>query len=1255
MNYEYLTLKEEKLKLEVDNLKLKKENLKLRQINDQLLPTNNIKIREENKEQEPKIIKPDFDIYHNQLTMNDSLENELKEKNQHILKLKNKIVRLKAQYNQKIDEFVLKNKENEATIERLQTDIPQIIKQISESQNNESKITRENDQLKEKIKTQKILYKKKIIELTQLNEQNESIIKSLNEQIDHIKSQTDLIEQQKEEEMKIDNLLLFNQTKNFSLQSQLLIEKKEERIQILEEEISNLKKQQSSSLHEKDQMYQQMDELNNKNQALISQYEGQIKDLIQQNDELKMKILQQQTKNDQIDQLTEKVQELNDKNKALKIQFKEKLKEKELKIQSFENSHQQSNEQIDQINQQIRELNIKNESLINQYEDQLKELMNKNNEKDYKIKAFEITQQQSIEQINQLNQRIIKQHNKIQSLKSRCIEKVNEITRQTSEKVTKIKTTDSQNNQQSRDEINIYKHRIKELMDKNEDLKQKFKLLQNQFNIQNNQFHQVIVDHKTKKGVIDEKERLINDLKIIINRNQDEINRMKSELANLNKQKKLFERNNKKIIDLIYSYKQQNLEMDDLIKIIEKSENGIILSDSDEKLSDSDENKSNEKNDEKMIENLNEKVEKLKAKLTRSIENVQNEKNKNLELNEKIKKLEKNNKEINDQDQSIIYQLKNEIKEKELKIEELNKSILIIQNENNQNQNEESSLLLKLPKEIENNNEQRNEIEDLKNQILIMQNKHKEILEKINEEQNNQNEDMFEPTSLASNVNIENNEKMTKEIYDEQNKRNENLNKQTSTIENVNIEGQNENIEQLTKVIYKEQNKKNEGFIKKTSTKENVNIESQNENFENIEKLEIDKQTSLTQNANFESQIERNEILAQLAKEKAIYEEQKKIIEELKQVIVKLKSELQNYEELNNQKDEQIEQLNNELHNKQTVEKDVNITLEITDETKQKIDQINSLNLNDNDKKYESDIHTFRMCIDNRPICIAIGDIEGDIEKLRPIYNLIKSNPMLNFIFIGDLFDDISDSYEYSNENFECLSLLSEFFIPEDRISFKLDHVVDSEEANKVSLPSSFKNIVFKEEDFDNIESRVKFIAGNSECDTLMDLKSNSKNDKSNPDSYCFGKKQWKKSISFKNMCLLYRYFKSCFGIITMKNKEVNKTDMIDTIIFRHSPDLMKKYKNDIIIQNPSQKIIDSSNKFILVTGHSRKFGLSNSSNPKAPTYIVDTSTNDYKRKKDKKEQIRVRNDKRLAVISKNEEKGFEIKAFSLPYDFNKV
>lgn len=1211
MNYEYLTLKEEKLKLEVDNLKLKKENLKLRQINDQLLPTNNIKIREENKEQEPKIIKPDFDIYHNQLTMNDSLENELKEKNQHILKLKNKIVRLKAQYNQKIDEFVLKNKENEATIERLQSDIPQIIKQISESQNNESKISRENDQLKEKIKTQKILYKKKIIELTQLNEQNESIIKSLNEQIDHIKSQTDLIEQQKEEEMKIDNLLLYNQTKNFSLQSQLLIEKKEERIQILEEEISNLKKQQSSSLHKKDQMYQQMEELNNKNQALISQYEGQIKDLIKQNDELKMKILQQQTKNDQIDQLNQKVQELNDKNKALKIQFKEKLKEKELKIQSFENSHQQSNEQIDQINQQIRELNIKNESLINQYEDQLKELMNKNNEKDYKIKAFEITQQQSIEQINQLNQRIIKQHKKIQSLKSQCIEKVNEITRQTSEKVTKIKTTDSQNNQQSRDEINIYKHRIKELMDKNEDLKQKFKLLQNQFNIQNNQFHQVIVDHKTKKGVIDEKERLINDLKIIINRNQDEINRMKSELANLNKQKKLFERNNKKIIDLIYSYKQQNFEMDDLIKIIEKSENGIILSDSDEKFSDSDENKSNEKNDEKLIENLNEKVEKLKAKLTKSKENVQNEKNKNLELNEKIKKLEKNNKEINDQDQSIIYQLKNEIKEKELKIEELNKSILIIQNENNKNQNEESSLLLKLPKEIENNNEQRNEIEDLKNQILIMQNKHKEILEKLNEEQNNQNEDMFEPTSLAPNANIENNEKMTKEIYDEQSKRNENLNKQTSTMENV-------------------------------------NIESQNEYNENIEKLEIDR-------ANFESQIERNEILAQLAKEKAIYEEQKKIIEELKQVIVKLKSELQNYEELNNQKDEQIEQLNNELHNKQTVEKDVNITLEITDETKQKIDQINSLNLNDNDNKYESDIHTFRMCIDNRPICIAIGDIEGDIEKLRPIYNLIKSNPMLNFIFIGDLFDDISDNYEYSNENFECLSLLSEFFIPEDRISFKLDHVVDSEEANKVSLPSSFKNIVFKEEDFDNIENRVKFIAGNSECDTLMDLKSKSKNDKSNPDSYCFGKKQWKKSISFKNMCLLYRYFKSCFGIITMKNKEVNKTDMIDTIIFRHSPDLMKKYKNDIIIQNPSQKIIDSSNKFIFVTGHSRKFGLSNSSNPKAPAYIVDTSTNDYKRKKDKKEQIRVRNDKRLAVISKNEEKGFEIKAFSLPYDFNKV
>ena len=52
---------------------------------------------------------------------------------------------------------------------------------------------------------------------------------------------------------------------------------------------------------------------------------------------------------------------------------------------------------------------------------------------------------------------------------------------------------------------------------------------------------------------------------------------------------------------------------------------------------------------------------------------------------------------------------------------------------------------------------------------------------------------------------------------------------------------------------------------------------------------------------------------------------------------------------------------------------------------------------------------------------------------------------------------------------------------------------MDNKNANrnnsKVVLPSDFHKIKFGEADFENIQSQVKFIAGNSECDVLTDVK----------------------------------------------------------------------------------------------------------------------------------------------------------------------
>lgn len=203
-------------------------------------------------------------------------------------------------------------------------------------------------------------------------------------------------------------------------------------------------------------------------------------------------------------------------------------------------------------------------------------------------------------------------------------------------------------------------------------------------------------------------------------------------------------------------------------------------------------------------------------------------------------------------------------------------------------------------------------------------------------------------------------------------------------------------------------------------------------------------------------------------------------------IINELNSELENARIKNNdlllinqQKEETIEQLRIELQNKQNRENEIDVTLEITDEVKQQIEQRNLVNLNDPNNKYERNFHTFQMCINDQPVCIAIGDIEGDIEKLRPIYNLIKANPKLNFVFIDDLFDDLSDSHEFSDENWDCLYLLSEFFICKDNISFAIDNV--NTDDSKICLPSAFQNIVFEEAEFEQIHSQVKFIAGNSE------------------------------------------------------------------------------------------------------------------------------------------------------------------------------
>lgn len=308
--------------------------------------------------------------------------------------------------------------------------------------------------------------------------------------------------------------------------------------------------------------------------------------------------------------------------------------------------------------------------------------------------------------------------------------------------------------------------------------------------------------------------------------------------------------------------------------------------------------------------------------------------------------------------------------------------------------------------------------------------------------------------------------------------------------------------------------------------------------------------------------------------------------------------------------------------------------------------------------------YNIKIQIENEPICIAIGDIEGNINKLKQICKFININQNLDFVFIGDLFNDISD-LKGNDENWECISMIcDEFLQDDDNIIFKSDdeEINDKKYKNKkvISLPSGFSNIQFNEKKYNEIKNRVKFIAGNSECDCLSDILKGCQS-KINK-YYIFGEGQYKKTISFEKMCILYRYLSNCHGVITLKKYQniENIQNYKETVYFRHS---IKKFDDnrfsfDILKQNTSITSDDiRKQNFIFVSGHSRLFA---SAGPREiPNqemfYFIDTSRYIDTNNKTPNE-IKGLGDKdfRMALITLDEFTGFCVDCIALPSKFAK-
>ncbi|KAK8836304.1 hypothetical protein M9Y10_039638 [Tritrichomonas musculus] len=328
------------------------------------------------------------------------------------------------------------------------------------------------------------------------------------------------------------------------------------------------------------------------------------------------------------------------------------------------------------------------------------------------------------------------------------------------------------------------------------------------------------------------------------------------------------------------------------------------------------------------------------------------------------------------------------------------------------------------------------------------------------------------------------------------------------------------------------------------------------------------------------------------------------------------------------------------------------------EEAQHTIDQINEI------KSKQKNQFMIKMCLDSQPVCIAVGDIEGDLEKLYQISRIIKANPTLHFVFIGDIIDDLSDACPLSAKSWECLSLLSEYFV--NNMAFTMDSNASNDQ---VHLPSAFCDISFGQVKYGNIRDRVKFLAGNAECDNLLDFQKPCesvipKSDTNKETLYVFGQGKWKKTVTYEKMCLLYRYLKSCYGIIKLKKssqeaKKNNALDFTDTVYFRHSPSTFKvnRFPKNMYFPNPDLKKADvEKGNFIFVTGHARIFATISSAkhNDKELVYVVDTTVLDAQNQYLKDVGGFGTNDRRLAVISFDNHVGFTVKAISLPCQFPK-
>lgn len=299
---------------------------------------------------------------------------------------------------------------------------------------------------------------------------------------------------------------------------------------------------------------------------------------------------------------------------------------------------------------------------------------------------------------------------------------------------------------------------------------------------------------------------------------------------------------------------------------------------------------------------------------------------------------------------------------------------------------------------------------------------------------------------------------------------------------------------------------------------------------------------------------------------------------------------------------------------------------------------------------------------EKNPICFAVGDIEGDIDKLRSIDSTyIQKYQETGFVFIGDLINDLSDGNAKKESNLSCIQFITQNYLNDE----------EEDITNIDTLLNAIQQIQWRIKKYEEINNRVKFVAGNSEYDCLCDLQQTPRREGVN---YIFGTGRWKKTFTFQQIFLIYRYLKNCHSIITMDNNYTsNAFGFKKTIYFRHalrrldeknvSPEILEKKLN------VKRKDFNKRN-FILIAGHSKVFAyeepfefedhemfftIDTSSSKREKTFRHKTGYSNKIQEKQENEILgKGTRDLRIAMISNNEKSGYSVEAFPEIYNFRK-